>query len=353
MNLPGPGPLVSFRPRDRRAGSRSHGFCLIDRNGFRRGRQNPHLLCRRFVHCNGLGIGCSQSCANPSGQQHSDRHGSDRPYAGANRRRRLHRNGFVVGDRPHPADDGDGEQHRNGVRHPRPCQRPGGRRPDTDPGRLDQLLLLGATEPIAAHPLGPHFVQAMNDLHALMAENPDPAVVQTCAAVAVEAACQVRDAGHRHRPRQHRVGETPDHGEAAPRSRTSTARRRCRTSLTTSWRRPSGREAAGVRAAGLIYGVTVAKNHWLYREAMRPVGVLAQPVRPCRGVRERADAEACCPGRADVRAVEHLPLLLGSGREDVDSAAYVVLAVVHVEGRSARAGVQPQTAPGSTTTSRI
>ena len=31
------------------------------------------------------------------------------------------------------------------------------------------------------HPLGPAFVQAMNALHQLMAENPDPAVVQTCA----------------------------------------------------------------------------------------------------------------------------------------------------------------------------
>ena len=32
-----------------------------------------------------------------------------------------------------------------------------------------------------SHPLGPHFVGAMNALHQLMQENPDPQVVQTCA----------------------------------------------------------------------------------------------------------------------------------------------------------------------------
>lgn len=31
------------------------------------------------------------------------------------------------------------------------------------------------------HPLGPSFVSAMNALHQLMVEHPDPDVVQTCA----------------------------------------------------------------------------------------------------------------------------------------------------------------------------
>jgi hypothetical protein len=76
----------------------------------------------------------------------------------------------------------------------------------------------------------------------------------------------------------------------------------------------------------LIYGATVAKNHWLYREAMRPVKEFANnPLAPDVVMEHVREQKLVMDDRPSFEPWDIYKCFWEPGARDVDSAAYVVL----------------------------
>lgn len=76
----------------------------------------------------------------------------------------------------------------------------------------------------------------------------------------------------------------------------------------------------------LVYGATVAKNHWLYREAMRPVREFANnPLAPDVVMEHVNEQSLVLADRPSFEPWDIYKTFWEPGARDVDSAAYVVL----------------------------
>ena len=98
---------------------------------------------------------------------------------------------------------------------------------------------------------------------------------------------------------------------------------------------------------GLIYGVTVAKNHWLYKEAMRPVKTYAHnPLDPSTPLENVQQEKLVVRDGPTFEPWNIYDCYWDPGARDVDSAAYVVLRTYVSKDDLLQLQFNPQTGQG-------